>query len=209
MTDYSNFWDKIAERYAAQPVGDPAAFQRKKDLLRQLLNPSHKVLEVGSGTGSLALDLSTSAGSIQAIDFSPEMIRIAQAKQAAAGIHNVDFQCTQLEQLPPQARASYDSVWAFSLLHLVPERERVISDVFARLKPGGTFVSSNVCLGGATFLLYAIQVLRWFGKAPHVYAYDRETLHKNLLEAGFTDVVEHDVGAKDKRVAFVVAHKPA
>jgi hypothetical protein len=52
--------------------------------------------------------------------------------------------------------------------------------------------------------------MRWLGKAPRVYGYDRDTILRELAAAGFVDVVEHDVGA-DPLVAFVVArtHPPS
>lgn len=68
--------------------------------------------------------------------------------------------------------------------------------------------SSNLCLGNSFLPLGAlITVLRWLGKAPTVYTYDRATLLSEMREVGFTDVQERDVGA-DKLVAFVVARRP-
>jgi hypothetical protein len=52
-----------------------------------------------------------------------------------------------------------------------------------------------------------ITLARWFGKAPVVHVYGRETLFRELREIGFVDVTERDVGA-DKVCAFVVAKKP-
>ena len=38
--------------------------------------------------------------------------------------------------------------------------------------------------------------MRWFGKAPVVHVYRRETLFRELREIGFVDVTERDVGAE-------------
>jgi hypothetical protein len=50
--------------------------------------------------------------------------------------------------------------------------------------------------------------MRWLGKAPVVYIYDRQTILGDMRAAGFVDIVEQDVGAEGT-VAFIVAKKPA
>ncbi|HEX6242743.1 MAG TPA: methyltransferase domain-containing protein, partial [Polyangiales bacterium] len=149
------------------------------------------------------------AGTIEAWDISAEMIRIAKQKAAAQGVSNVHFQQGTLDELASSKQGCFDSAWAYSLLHLVADRRRTLGAVFQSLKPGGVFISSNVCLAGG-FIPYGplLAVMRWFGKAPRVYLYDRETLFREMREAGFVDVQERDVGA-ERTVAFVVARRPA
>jgi arsenite methyltransferase len=57
MTMDAKFWDGIAEKYAAKPVENLAAFERKKAITREHLHPGCTVLELGCGTGSLALSM--------------------------------------------------------------------------------------------------------------------------------------------------------
>jgi arsenite methyltransferase len=207
MTE-AQFWDRLAEKYAAQPVKDVAAFDRKKAITRQHLHPRSTVVEFGCGTGSLALELSSHAGQIHAIDVSAEMIRIAERKKADQGVTNVAFHAGTLEAMRPRIPVEVDAVWAYSILHLVDDRTSALKTAFELLKPGGVFISSNVCLAG-TWVPYRtiITVMRWLGKAPRVSCYDRKTIVGEIAGAGFVDVVEHDVGA-DGLVAFVVARKP-
>jgi hypothetical protein len=70
-------------------------------------------------------------------------------------------------------------------------------------------ISSNVCLG-ESWVPYGplITLMRWFGKAPFVHIYDRQTILRELREAGFVSIEEKDVGA-DRTVAFIVANRPA
>jgi len=209
MTADAKFWDGIAEKYAKQPVANPSAFERKQAVTREHLRPYSRVLEIGCGTGSLALALSPFAGQIEAWDFSAEMIRIAKHKAETQGVGNVHFHQGTLDGAAPYAHAHFDSVLAYSILHLVPDRRHTLRAIFQLLKPGGVFISSNVCLAGG-FIPYGIIIgaLRWFGKAPKVYLYDRATIFRELSEAGFVEVEEKDVGA-ERTVAFVVAKKPA
>src|SRR5688500_7726992 len=101
MTTDTKFWDGIAEKYAAQPVKDVAAFERKQAITRAHLRPDATILEIGCGTGSLALAMSPFAGHIHAMDFSAEMIRIANDKKAARGVNNVTFHHGTLDERPP------------------------------------------------------------------------------------------------------------
>jgi arsenite methyltransferase len=205
----AKFWNQLAERYAASPVKDVAAFDRKKQITREHLQPRSKVLEIGCGTGSLALELSRHAEEIHAIDVSVEMIRIAERKKASQEVTNVIFHAGTLEAMLPRLPRELDAVWAYSILHLVDDRTSTLKTAFDLLKPGGTFISSNVCLAG-TWVPYRtiITLMRWLGKAPRVHYFDRKTILREIEAAGFVDVTEKDVGA-DKAVAFVVAKKPS
>jgi arsenite methyltransferase len=210
MTTEAKFWDAIADKYAASPVKDVTAFERKQAITREHLRPDANVLEIGCGTGSLALKMSAFAGHIHAVDFSAEMVRIARDKQRAQGVSNVTFHHGTLDadavSFEPE---TFASVLAFSVLHLVPDRQRVLRHIAKLLVPGGTLIASNVCLGDSFIpLTPLITVARWFGRAPEVHSYNRKTIRQELSAAGFAHIQEHDVGA-EKLVAFITARKPS
>jgi ubiquinone/menaquinone biosynthesis C-methylase UbiE len=207
MTTDAKFWDALAESYAAKPVADEAAFDRKKAITRAHLHPGLTVLELGCGTGSLALDLAAGARHIHAVDVSAAMIRIANDKKRAAGTENVTFYHGTLESLD-LGPSSFGCVWAYSFLHLIDDRVGTLRRIFALLEPGGALIASHVCLGDG-WIPYRplLAVMRWLGKAPVVHVYDRATILRELREAGFVDVEEKDVGA-ERTIAFVIAKKP-
>ncbi len=209
MTADAKFWDQIAEKYAAKPVENISAFERKKAITREHLPPDATVLELGCGTGTLALELSPFAGHVHAVDISAEMIRIANEKKATRQVTNVTFHRGTLEENTRFQPAQFDAVWAYSILHLVDDRRRTLRTIFELLEPGGSLVSSNVCLGG-TWVPYGVilSVMRWFGRAPVAHCYDRDTIAREMREAGFVEVEEKDVGAAST-VAFFLAKKPA
>lgn len=207
--DDARFWNGIAESYAAKPVADLPAFERKKAITREHLRSDSMVLELGCGTGTLALELARHAGHIQALDISEGMLRIAEQKREAQRVTNVTFRQGTLDGGHPYHPESFDSVWAYSILHLVPDRRRVLATIFDLLTPGGSLIASSVCLGDA-WVPYGpiITVMRWFGKAPAVQIYKRDALLRELSDIGFVDVTVKDVGAP-KTIAFLVAKKPA
>ena len=85
MADTSRFWDKLAEKYARQPVADEEAYRTKLRVTQSYLRPDMEVLEFGCGTGSTALVHAPFVRHILAIDFSTKMLEIARGKAEAAG----------------------------------------------------------------------------------------------------------------------------
>ncbi len=210
MTTDAAFWNGLAEKYAAQPVGNPDAFERKIAITTGLMQPDHTLMEIGCGTGSLALRLAPHAAQIHGLDISDAMVGIARGKAEAAGVDNVTFHVgpfdRSFEAVEP---GSVDGFCAYSILHLLDDREAALARAFELLKPGGFFVASTVCLGESWVPFRPLlAVMRWLGKAPRVVALiSRAELRAEIEAAGFVDVEEPDVGA-ERSISFLVARKP-
>ena len=201
------FWDWIAERYAAQPIADDAAYQVKLAETRRRLRPEMELLEFGCGTGSTALVHAPHVAHIRAVDFSQKMIDIATAKAAAAGITNVSFERGTIESLD-LAPESLDMVLGLSILHLLRDKELVIARVFAALKPGGSFVTSTTCVAEATPLFGRITPLtNRLGFLPYLDVMDANQLVQAITEGGFH--IEHRWQPNRKSALFLIATKPA
>lgn len=203
------FWNQLAEKYARQPVADPDAFERKIEITRSLVDRTATVLDIGCGTGSLALRLAPSCARVHGLDLSSEMIRIAEEKARAQGVENVSFHVGPFdESFRVFEDESLDLICAFSLLHLLEERASALLQIFRLLKPGGSFVSSTVCLGESR-MPYAplLRVMRWLGKAPLVRILQKQSVADEMGQAGFVEIRQPDVGAKPT-IAFMVASKP-
>ncbi len=147
-TTNAAFWDKLAERYAAKPVDDPEAFDRKIAITVSHMTPESTVLDVGCGTGSLALRLAPHGAEVHGLDLSSEMIRIARGKAADAGVSNVTFHVGPFDDsFTAFAPESLDGLCAYSILHLVADRAAALERIYDLIRPGGFFISSTVCLG--------------------------------------------------------------
>jgi len=203
------FWNNLAEQYAAKPVDNPAAFERKIEITKSKMSPDDVVLDIGCGTGSLALILAPFAKHVHGLDVSPEMMRIARGKAEAQGAGNVTFHTGAFDDSVSFAPGSLDGICAYSILHLIDDWEAALTRIFELVKPGGFFVSSTVCLGDS-WVPYRplLAVMRWAGKAPLVKIVAREELADAARRAGFVDITFPDVGAKET-TAFMVARRPA
>lgn len=204
----ARFWDNIAERYARKPVEDLAAYQRKLEITKGKLKPQDLILDIGCGTGSLAIELAPLVARVDAVDVSSEMIRIARRKANDKQLDNITFHQASAQELPHFEPESLDGVCAYNILHLVRERAALLQKILSSLKPGGFFISSTVCLRESRVPYGPIlSIMRWLGKAPAVELFRVEALLGELRRAGFVDASTRDVGAKST-VAFVVASKP-
>jgi ubiquinone/menaquinone biosynthesis C-methylase UbiE len=210
MTADPAFWNKLAEKYSRQPVADPDAFERKIAMTKSRMTAQDVVLDVGCGTGSLALRLAPAAAHIHGLDLSSEMVRIATGKARAQQIDNVTFHNGPFDDSFTTLQAgSLDGICAYSLLHLVEDLPATLGRIHRLLKPGGFFVTSTVCLGESWVpYRFILQLMRWVGKAPLVKILTKRSLEDEIRRAGFIDLSQPDVGAKPM-VAFMVSAKPA
>jgi len=200
------FWDKIAEKYAKDPIADEESYQSKLKKTQEYFTPEMQVLEIGCGTGSTAIIHAPFVKHIRATDISSEMLRIAKEKADAKGINNITFEGTSIDDLSVSDE-SVDMVMAHSILHLLEDREAAIGQVFNMLKPGGLFVSSTICMSdGMWFLRPVIPLMQLFGKAPEtVKFFTKRELLNSLSNAGFRIDCQWQSG-KTKAV-FIVAKK--
>lgn len=102
--------------------------------------PGERVLDVGCGTGSLALAaqaLVGAAGMVCGIDASAPMIERAQRKARHKGVP-VDFRLVAAEALP-FADGSFDAACSTLMLHHLPRpvRRQCVSEMARVLAPGG------------------------------------------------------------------------
>ncbi|MGD1930047.1 MAG: class I SAM-dependent methyltransferase [Leptolyngbyaceae cyanobacterium] len=206
MTQSTKFWDKIAEKYAKQPIADEAAYQKKLAVTRDYLRPDMEVLEIGCGTGATALLHAPYVKHIRAIDFSENMIAIAQGKAEAEHIDNVTFEQATIEDLdmPDQSR---DAVLALSILHLLRDKEAAIARVYQMLKPGGIFVTSTACIGDAMgWFKLIVPIGRFLGFFPFVAVFTSQALADSLTNTGFE--LDYQWQPSQDKAVFIVAKKP-
>lgn len=197
------FWDKIAPKYAAQPVKDIAAYQTTLDHTRSYLKPGDRVLEIGCGTGSTAIDLAPAVAEYVATDVSGKMVEIGREKTWDAGLKNLSFMRAAADQgvLP---EGPFDAVLAFNALHLLDNLDAGLAEMHDRLAPGGLLISKTVCLGGPLSPFRPlIATMQLFNKAPHVLYLSGDRLRDRIEAAGFEITDTQDFNNSAKRPYFV------
>lgn len=199
------FWDRAAPGYRNRPIADTENYARKLAQTQALMRPDMQVLEFGCGTGSTALEHAPHVAHIDASDVSAAMLAIGQEKAEQAGIKNVSFKQSGVDEFDAPD-GSYDMVLALNLLHLLPDREAALANIHRLLKPGGIFVSSTGCLADRMwFLRPVIAVMQWIGKAPYVGFLGVQQVLQEVAKAGF-EAQDHWTHGRANSL-FLVARK--
>ena len=209
MAQTAAFWDKLAVKYAASPIGDMEGYEYTLGQTRSYLSADDQVLEIGCGTGSTALLLAANAAAIKGTDVSGEMTRIAKEKATAQMVHNAQFEVSDALTAARGAK-DYDVVMGFNILHLVDDLEKILETLSAELKSGSLLISKTPCLGDPSIGLKrfafraAIPVMQLIGKAPFVRYLSFQELEAAITWAGF-DIIETSSKSMSR---YIVARKP-
>jgi ubiquinone/menaquinone biosynthesis C-methylase UbiE len=116
---------------------------RRKSLDLAELRPGEAVLDVGCGTGTLALEAQArvgDAGRVVGVDPAPKQLARARAKATRRGAP-VEFRLGVIEALPfPDA--SFDAALSTLMMHHLPDdlKRRGLAEIARVLKPGGRLV---------------------------------------------------------------------
>ena len=137
-----NFWDKCAKYYDRFLNRDAAAYEQLAEWLRPVVRQK-AVLELAAGTGQLAKQLVSAAGSIEATDASAAMIARASRENDSAKLH---FSVQDMFCLP-YADASFDVVIVSNALHIVPHPEQALREIRRVLKDDGVLAAPTFTHG--------------------------------------------------------------
>jgi ubiquinone/menaquinone biosynthesis C-methylase UbiE len=207
----ARFWDRIAVKYAANPIADMAGYENTLRRVQGLLSADQDVLEIGCGTGTTALRLAPFTRRLLATDVSARMIDIARERLAAAPLPQLSFAVADADT-PVAGSSEYHAVLAFNVLHLVTDLDHALEQAIRALRPGGLLISKTACLSELNPLIsyLALPVMQAVGKAPHVLRFDAAALQSAIARQGMEIVAveRHGTRGKDFRL-FVVARKPA
>lgn len=142
---FAKDWDRHLEatRDLAQTVG----FRRMRDriLNRARVGPRDRVVDVGTGTGLLALGVAATADQVQAVDISPAMTGYLRRQADRLGLDNIEpITATAIDLPLPDASATV-VVSNYVYHHLSnADKESGIAEAFRVLRPGGRLVVGDM-----------------------------------------------------------------
>jgi arsenite methyltransferase len=165
---------------ASLGCGNPTALAK--------LNAGEVVLDLGSGGG---IDVLLSArrvgptGKAYGLDMTDEMLALANENKRKAGVTNVEFLKGEIEQIPLPDH-SVDVIISNCVINLSADKDRVLSEAFRVLKPGGRFAVSDVVTRGEIAPEIRRNVLLWVGCVAG--ALDESDYRSKLATTGFRQI---------------------
>lgn len=191
-TNYS-FWNRIAGIYDVIIRKDNKAYTQMYSLIRSRLSSNMHVLELAAGPGLISIAIADSVSSIETTDFSLKMIAEANKKTVPG---NVTFSVQDACNLPYKD-GSFDCVIISNALHIMPNPELALQNIWRVLKNDGvliapTFTHASNDRGGKI----KAQFMKLFGfKAYHIWTAEQYCTflgnngfyieHKQILKSDF------------------------
>ena len=142
MPSQSIVFDRAAEYYDATRGFPPGVEQPIAELIAQAgrVSAQSRVLEIGIGTGRIALPLAQATGAtIYGADLSLPMMHKLRQKQRGEHIHLAQADVTLL----PFPANAFDAVVAVHVFHLIPNWQDALREVGRVLKPSALFINAG------------------------------------------------------------------
>ncbi len=212
MNKAQQFWDKKAKIFDDLQKQFESASRTIISRTKEYLNGDDNVLDFGCATGIITLKLANGIRHIRGLDFSPEMISEAIKRKTEANVTNVSFSQGTIFN-DDLVKASFDKITAFSIIHLLEDREKVIQRIGELLKPGGLFISETACFKDRmefkTRLKFTLsRFLKQFGAFPlHLNMFKTSDVEQLIKSQNFNIVKAEKLFFNGMTIIFVVAKK--
>lgn len=132
---------RVAQAYrTSRTHSDPVSLARFIDLAE--LRPNHRVLDVATGAGHVAMAAASRVRTVVALDITPEMLEQTRRHAAELEVRNVELVLADAEELPFPA-ASFDRVLVRSAPHHFPHLICALAEFNRVLVPGGALAVSD------------------------------------------------------------------
>ena len=135
----ATFWDRWARFYDLAEGTNRKVYDLAVSRVGELVPTGARVLDCAAGTGKFTLEAAKRAGSVLCTDLSEAMLEQARKKAARRKLGNIQFALRDITALPDPDGA-FDVVIAANVLHLLPEPEAAVRELWRVTAPGGRLI---------------------------------------------------------------------
>jgi ubiquinone/menaquinone biosynthesis C-methylase UbiE len=196
-------FDRAAGYYDETRDFPPGVAERVAALLARAgqLGPASEVLEIGIGTGRIALPLARHVARVTGVDLAAPMLARLRAKRGALRVDATRSDATSL----PFANARFDAAVGVHVFHLIPRWREALAEIARVLRPGGILLHAADNGAGGAFGVSPRTIAARFGHenpgvprsrfkqfpeqegwtligAPHELSYTRRIRPSELIE---------------------------
>ncbi len=154
-----DFWSSWAARYDKVMSGSSRLYREIMENMKPALNRNMTVLEIACGTGLLSVKIAPLVKHLEAVDFSPEMIRQAK-KKAVYG--NLFFSVQDATSLP-YTSGTFDAVVISNALHVMPDPASALANIRRVLKDDGVMIAPTFTVAGSLIGRMKVRVMETSG----------------------------------------------
>lgn len=134
----NNVFEQMAKRYDTEERIELAKVI-VNEVRPELRNSQSKsLIDYGSGTGLISLELSDLVHSILLVDSSKQMLEVAKAKISRKGIANAKVLYSDFTQETPELKSDI-VLMSLVLLH-IPDTNKILQELFGILNDGGKLI---------------------------------------------------------------------
>jgi arsenite methyltransferase len=203
-------WDapELAERYDRM---SDTQFKSGSALVdRMNIKKGDNVLDVGCGTGRLAIYVSMivgQSGCVTGIDPSPHRVRVADRKRNTVATKSLKFMIGCGEDLGAFSENTFDHIYYSSVFHWIGEKDRALREAYRALRHGGNVGITTVDKSQHFAMKKAMEdIFSKYSTTDDIKPddFDKMILDKNelndmLKSAGFRDIT---IDIKDETLYF-------
>ena len=177
----STFWDRVAWLYDLVERSNRAVNAAAAARVAGLVPKGARVLDCAAGTGEFSLAAAERAETVLCTDLSLPMLDRARKKAKKRGLTNISFAQRDITALPDRD-GSFDAVIAANVLHLLPQPERAVRELWRVAAPRGRLILPTY-LQGRVGTAYGTMIKIYQGVGFHYeHAFTPET-YRMLLES--------------------------
>jgi len=176
------YWNKMSSQYDQFVETEyQGLYKRARKLFSQYVKRNHKVLDVATGTGKIALTLSKKSKDITGLDISSKMIRIASSRSkgnprfVVGDAHELDFK-----------RGAFDLVTCCNGLHVFRDPAQAMAEMRRVLTAGGKLVTVTFAFGDAVLgqKMHNWGLFMKYGMPPNWESYTGPEIRSMHYKAG-------------------------